>query len=733
MRYIKPPKSDNEEPKENNPEWRIAQLSALYARQSTTRQTIENKESSKLQTTIQLKRMHKLGWTDDTIVVFIEGDGKRGVSGRLRIDQRTGLKSLLEGVYDDTIKTVFVVNEARLFRDEIQVQVSTFIQACYDHDVIVVTTNYKYDFRRHPGDIERFRHECEVAAKFLTGQLEYMREAKDQAALEGRYVGFGISVGYILDRRKYVDDEENPRYNYYIIYEPHAKVVRWIFRRYFELGGDLQELGHELETMLYVFPFYESSVRGPRTILKPAESGEGFSFGRVGLISVLTNPVYLGHWMYQGRLVKRHNHFPILKKVVDEDGVERDYEQYFWYAFNRLSPTTLEGELNPLRIKTPVRYDQQGKPLSEALLKEDGIIKSPDAPVYIYKRGNSRSGEAYGICPRKQSQFSKAVSRYLSVSDLDAVYVQRMIYHIKEWKQQEEGIASLGATLYERLQEEKRAKDKETVSIPQQLVKAEKQIAHYDRLIDKGYGLDDETLEKYGKKLTGLRRLKAQLEQRLNDLTTNEADIQESSTLADRALADFNGMSLASKRRLVRLVTEHVIITEESPRWMRIEILWKGIGIPTVDTGYLFRPSGTNPKWKPEENEILRQLYPQGNAEEILEKLPGRTWRAIIAQAHRKKVKRFVQNAPHYEGLSLADIRFMEEKCIELLEEDNDQFTYWTASLYLLPSELEEKDAEETEELINRFLANDPDGSNFIESDDFVSKFLASTNDEQEC
>src|SRR5947207_2734252 len=74
--------------------WRTDQPCAIQARQSTTKQTVENRESSEAQTKDQLDRIYQLGWTDNLITVFIEGDGKRGVSGTLRIDERPGLRTL---------------------------------------------------------------------------------------------------------------------------------------------------------------------------------------------------------------------------------------------------------------------------------------------------------------------------------------------------------------------------------------------------------------------------------------------------------------------------------------------------------------------------------------------------------------------------------------------------------------------------------------------------------------
>ena len=68
-------------------------LAAIYARQSTKGQFVNNTESAEAQTIDLINLAKRLGWQEDEhIVLFIENtsrDGKiRNASGRLRIDQR---------------------------------------------------------------------------------------------------------------------------------------------------------------------------------------------------------------------------------------------------------------------------------------------------------------------------------------------------------------------------------------------------------------------------------------------------------------------------------------------------------------------------------------------------------------------------------------------------------------------------------------------------------------------
>src|SRR6266568_4605741 len=75
---------------------------AIYARQSTKEQVINNREAYDQQTIGLVKEAKELGWDEDHIVVYIENkrkDGKwRSASGRLRIDQREHLQALIERI-----------------------------------------------------------------------------------------------------------------------------------------------------------------------------------------------------------------------------------------------------------------------------------------------------------------------------------------------------------------------------------------------------------------------------------------------------------------------------------------------------------------------------------------------------------------------------------------------------------------------------------------------------------
>ena len=666
--------------------WRINQPCAIQARQSSTKQVLENRESSEAQTKDHLEKVLALGWKDNLITVFIEGDGKRGVSGRLRIDERPGLNALLDGVYNDTFKTIFTWNESRLFRDEFMIGPDTFIKACYDHDVIVATRTYRYDFRRNPFDMDLFRMQCQIAARWIKDHVfGYMIPMRERVGKRGQYYTGSVPIGYILDKRKHLESGlPNPNYNRFIPYEPHAKIVQWIFKRYRELGGNIQQLGRELVAMPFVFPPFEAGIKIPNIKLKPKDGG--YTLTRSGLIWILTNVVYIGYWKFQNQVLRDEEGTP----VINHPPIVDTYD--FWYAFNQLSQYTIDGEINEGKERA-VRYDQEGKIPSEALLKMDDIIKDVNGKsVYTFKvRERGKYRESYGIRNYKDGFEAEHYATRVDASMLDNMLVERMFEHLEEWKIEQESGGNIGASIYEGLQkEEPEDKPSNTKAIDDQLALIEPKIAHYERLIEKGFGLPDEKLEKYGLVVAELTQTQKILTNKKNEMESKTTERTESKELVDEATERWNKYRLDQKRRVIRFVVHSLIIERVATSWLKVEIIWKGLGdsLPTTDTGYLWLPGASNTPWTDEETQIVREMYPYGDATEIITRLPNRAWKSIIAYASRKEISRYVrkQNTKDPEAFyfSVNDRRFMEEHNIDLSMHRRGT-VFWTDSETFLP------------------------------------------------
>ena len=178
----------------------------IYARQSTLNQVKNNTVSAEMQTDELFVLATRMGVKEEDIILYIENQRKDGTvknaSGRLRIDQREGLQALVQRIEAGEIKAVITFLEDRLFRDETQIQVNTFILICQEHTVLVITPFMTYDFR-NPYHVKQFRWKCEQAADFLREYIRYrLHAAKQHVSSRGQYDGRTVPVGYIVHRRR---------------------------------------------------------------------------------------------------------------------------------------------------------------------------------------------------------------------------------------------------------------------------------------------------------------------------------------------------------------------------------------------------------------------------------------------------------------------------------------------------------------------------------------------------
>ena len=265
------------------PTLQIEQLLAIYARQSTKEQVLKNREAYDQQTIGLVKRATELGWDRSRILVYIENkraDGKWvSASGWLRIDQRAGLQALSERIERDEVKTVLVWAVDRLFRDEDMIQPAVFAKLCKEHHCVIITVDDQFAFHNpRNDDRKRFLDAAQAAADYVTKHVKgRMLPAREQMSLRGQSDSRRIAVGYIVvDRQRYLaDGSDNPNYRRLVVYEPHARVVKWLFRRYRELGGNLRALYREMLTWPYVFPFFTDPIHARYTGL--SKNAEGYT------------------------------------------------------------------------------------------------------------------------------------------------------------------------------------------------------------------------------------------------------------------------------------------------------------------------------------------------------------------------------------------------------------------------------------------------------------------------
>lgn len=327
----------------------------IYARQSTLVQLVDHVDSTEMQTEDLIQLLCKKGVKDGNWQLF---DADLGVSGTLPIEKRTGLQDLVELIKADIIKAVLVYQISRLFRDDTGVEYNTFAKICKEHDCILMTADgmvFNFSNRMH---MKMFRFLAEYAAEYIPQQLGLLHAARMRKARRGLYVACGpIPRGYIVDY-----DKESKTYKKFILYPPFQDPILHLFERFYALEADLNGLCREVEQMPSVFPRYEAWV-DKRSIRdrKWKKAPNGYHISRNGIISILTNPVYIGWMVVEGDIVSMHNHEALIPP-------EKQY--LFWYAFDHLSEFTIKGEVNANRSIPPRRFFHRHTTDEAGLLKD---------------------------------------------------------------------------------------------------------------------------------------------------------------------------------------------------------------------------------------------------------------------------------------------------------------------------------------------------------------------------
>jgi DNA invertase Pin-like site-specific DNA recombinase len=381
----------------------------LYSRYSSAKQVVASISKGLQQSDGLIHRALDIGWKREDTTLFIENsmtkDGRiRSVSGTIPIEDRAGISTVIEHVKKGA-GAILCDDISRLTRDADLVDAATLARTCKQHDCIIVTNERIFNFKRQ-ADYDAYIAEAQAAAAYLELHIKgKMLRNRTRKAESGRVANGVAPVGLKLD------ETGNS-----LIPSPHSSGVNWLFKRFAELeasrNGVLRELASMAKQGRPLFPVHPDI--DPKTMfLSKVYDDTGALIGwtvgsRKGLTDMLTNPAYIGHLVFDRKIVKRDAHEPI---------VERDLWQY---AFDHLSPIDLEYRPIEREART-VRYSY---PESEqtALLagtRDDGrpvIDGTGGLHVYVQLPENS-----YVLKGSRGSTYTQGYETSIRVSQLDEI------------------------------------------------------------------------------------------------------------------------------------------------------------------------------------------------------------------------------------------------------------------------------------------------------------------------
>lgn len=651
-RPLRPKKAQEQEPIESE---LTAEQVAAYIRQSSTKQVKENIESADMQLSGAQRYAVSQGLDADKIVVAYEGEGKRGVSGTLRIEQRDRLRDTFAGIKAGIVKVVWAYSVSRLFRDKYGVQVATFIEACAEKGVKVVIQNAKvFDFT-NSYDIMLFQFLANVAARENEERSKLLHEANAQKAMRGEYHGRTLQVGYIVDRSK-----ASLTYGRYIPYEPHAKVSAWLYRRFRELGGRFNLLATELGKMPVLFPPFESWV-DPRDVhqlrlkkvcklhRKSCDCKQedcilaGYHVTKTALFRLLTAPEYAGYWRFRGELLTDAEGQPLKnhEAIVPLDD--------WLYAFNRLSFTTLTGEDNPERGST--RTWTTSKKAEPATLLE-GLLVSPLGSVHS-------SAGLYRVMEKQDDKL-----HYTNTLVVPTLWIDTL-FHIRLDVWLLENTMRSHTFLEEHLKSVKANNAKALASVDEQIKNYRQSIANRDAYIEAvGASLNKESalrlnaaMEEDQGQLTALLAKKNAANKEVTGIMELVERLKRLTGVGESGLE-----GTEDSRRFIRLACERIELDEYSGHILTLTVRWRA-PFSQTDTCYIYRTDAGRQHWSNADKQVLRNLYPEADRLDILKALPKRSWQSMKERASELGIERRTHantSGSHNSNMSWLDLRLMQ-------------------------------------------------------------------------
>ncbi len=636
----------------------------IYARQSSQRQFVENVYSAEQQRDGLIKYAREVLHWQGPIKLLIENElATKGTSGTLPTDDRPGLIVVIEYIESGEASAVLAVDVSRLFRDEDAIESSVFAGICKAHDVVVVTESDYFDFN-HPRrkDTSRFIGKAMEAGNWITehvkGKMLPGRERKaEKGLIANGQAPIGLQLVQVGDREKDVT----------LTASPHAPNVNGLYQRFYDLGADLTALHNEILGKP-IFPDCEGI--DPDTIRLTRVQGGWTVKNRSGLRHILTNPAYIGHLQFNGRITKYHAWEPIVK-------------QSLWdFAFNALSPCNLDG--TPIeREPRKARYQKQASSDYGALLAGvrpngkpviDGIGSQH---VYVqvgkqHETGKRKAGYVLKDFTQMSTSFYVA---YLDVRELDSIIESHLLSNLKieqdilgaTYKLQRmvvPGIAKLRTGRIEKAIEQVSGEEPLTPETRLQRTIRETEVAikRIERRLATSEDVmtDTEVRQNYSDKAKYTRQLD-ELTKQQSQVELTELSIQQGKEDILTANEQWHKWPINRKRRLVAILTESITMECIADGWIRLTITWNPVNelSKMTSTAYMWRDSVR--RWSESEKDILRANYASASRDELLHLLPHRSWQSIKDKACGLKLQR-----RRYESHSLPDYMSVADKGVSV-------------------------------------------------------------------
>ena len=569
-------------------------MAFVYQRLSTTEQKKNSRYSLERQDDLE-RIAREDGYADELIYVERRDLGVSGTKGQ---EEREGLAYMIQLIEQGKVESVYVIEISRISRDQTLITGLQFGELCREHDVIIVTPTMRLNLRDEM-HMRMYRYEIDRAAEELKSIRFRMQGAKEMKARHGYHTGNSLPPGFIIDvDQKLPNGTPNPNYQKYKIYEPHAKVVRLLFQMMAKPGAYMRGVALECQRQGIVFQKLPPELLAIKSnaasfaTTKPNPDGSyPIKVGR--LESILSNPAYIGWFIWSGEVISQNNHPPIID------------EETFWMVQKK---RRWKG------VRRTVFYD----PLPLA-----GLLHCAhhEPPKQMIGSNTTRREHAQYLCRNEDQQGSQCVSfyaRFLEEPIADLIisqcsfpgYTDRVLKRLNaEYDEAKDKVAAYKRE-YQRI-----VNEIETLKTNLSRTRTPEQVDMMLELIDAKVKEREEL---------------ASMESQPMGKVMSAAEVATVKEFLAHIDTHWAKMTDAVKNTFLSLLLEQIDI-QHTPATITAAVTWRTGLRQTILVERRFIDN--RKKWTDEENAIVRANYLTMERPELCALLPGRTWGSIRRQA----------------------------------------------------------------------------------------------------
>lgn len=638
MRDYKRPPEPNSDPYQSQP-LPLHKSVAVYYRQSSEGQV--GNISTTLQTVDMVEHLVQLGWKPESILMI---DMDAGISGSKAMLDRPGMSHVYEMIENQRVGLVASQDVDRFFRDVTMIQPNIFIDACKRNNVLVFVPPTLFDFN-HPMQgrfhVQMFREQAQRAADYLEYHIRgRLLKSLNWRNERGMWAGRKIAPGFIVDKRKTLPDgSHNPNQWKYVIFEPYAEVVRGYFQLFQEMNGSQEHTWLHIQQFGPFFPEYTDELIPEghhfREHLKWRSKITGkLCPSRTGLRFLLTNVVYLGHWVHKQAIVAWHNHEALIP--IDQ----------FMYAYNRIAPKDFFGDPNPnfQPYRPFTRYRKADRTVPPPTY--DGLVFSDDFPELPHRRLAAcwdEDKQRYHYILYKPQQ--RATGWSVVANLVDPMINQLLLERLKattldemSWQQaleqENEGVHAQ----ITRLEQDIRRLKQEQTNIINSLGK----LTNDDMIARAQSHYEAATYQ--------LEGLTSQLNELKSSHNKHKVFLHARPAL-EKITANWDRIPDQEKRNLFEAFARYIHVTRLSAACKQVTVHWRD-GSTSANTVSRF---STGQYWDDFQLRELKALVESGVSQvEVLRAYPNYSWRRIM----EKYAYHFGPNGKRYKGLFKGQVNY---------------------------------------------------------------------------